>query len=701
MSVYNDSANLHESINSILNQTFSDIEFIIINDASTDTSLDIIRDYSAKDNRIQIITNKINQGLALSLNKGLHRVRGKYIARHDADDLSLPERLEVQFKFMETHPEIFLIGAGSVVIDKDGKDNAVYCYTSDEEVLRRNLLHENQLQHPSIMFRNDHEHYYRDKFRYSQDYDFHLRLLNEGKRLINLPDILIKRSMASCPLPSQKGAQQLLFAEKAKEFYHERTDKCNDSYDDFDPSPILEIDIDTTLNPIVLRSDIMLLLRAKKLKETRSCIRRYWISCGYFNKYILIWASTFLGKKLLTTIQRFRRKLRKESPMVFIKEKSGDNHNDRQNQLALFSTNGVGLKDWERIGSLSREVALYKRLNAKGWGITFFTYDKTRNVPDVGFPAKVITQFPFRLHWRLGFIYQALLSIIRFRHGKSVSVIITNQAHSGWPAIVAGKLWGAKVMARCGYVFGEQAETMNLHGRYVQQTIRNEKWTFRHADICIISTRELADWVIRNYGIKKEKIYVIPNNVDTNIFQPMKEIRKDIDILCVGRMAEEKRYNLVLKALNGLDIKVVFIGDGVLKEQIECYATDQNVRLEIISRVINEEIPKYHNRTKIYLIASRGEGHPKSLIEAMACGCACIGTRTPGTKNQIVDGETGILVDSDSQSIRSEVKRLLNDKALRHHLGGKARHYALTNWSLDIVTIKYTKILRKILNDSQ
>jgi glycosyltransferase involved in cell wall biosynthesis len=108
MSVFNGEKFLKEAIESILKQTFKDFVFLIIDDASTDRSVEIIRSYS--DFRIQLIQNKNNLGLAASLNLGLAECKTPYVARMDADDISLPHRLKVQYEWMQKHPEVGVCG---------------------------------------------------------------------------------------------------------------------------------------------------------------------------------------------------------------------------------------------------------------------------------------------------------------------------------------------------------------------------------------------------------------------------------------------------------------------------------------------------------------------------------------------------------------------------------------------------------------
>src|SRR3989338_10709157 len=119
MSVYNGMPYLPEAVKSILNQTYKNFEFIIIDDASTDQSTKYLR--FLKDKRIKLIKNSKNLGLAASLNKALKFAKGEYIARMDADDISLPKRFEKQVKFFKKHPSVDICGTWVNLIDDVGK----------------------------------------------------------------------------------------------------------------------------------------------------------------------------------------------------------------------------------------------------------------------------------------------------------------------------------------------------------------------------------------------------------------------------------------------------------------------------------------------------------------------------------------------------------------------------------------------------
>lgn len=150
MPAYNAENFISEAIDSILNQTFTDFEFIIINDGSTDRTIDIIKSYS--DNRIVIVENEQNMGIVHSLNKGLEYAQGKYIARMDADDFSVKNRLEKQVKYMDEHPNIAVLGT-SIKIFGDNIRDRVVDYATDSDMIKVNLLFHSCFAHPSVMIR--------------------------------------------------------------------------------------------------------------------------------------------------------------------------------------------------------------------------------------------------------------------------------------------------------------------------------------------------------------------------------------------------------------------------------------------------------------------------------------------------------------------------------------------------------------------
>ena len=154
MSVYNGERYLSESVESILDQTYSDFEFIIVDDASEDGTWQMLTTYVGRDSRIVLIRNKENIGLTRSLNKGLALARGKYIARQDADDVSVPERLAKQVAFLERHPSVVLLGTAIEWI-RDSGDliGKIGQHPCTDAGIRQKMLLQYSFWHSSVMVR--------------------------------------------------------------------------------------------------------------------------------------------------------------------------------------------------------------------------------------------------------------------------------------------------------------------------------------------------------------------------------------------------------------------------------------------------------------------------------------------------------------------------------------------------------------------
>jgi glycosyltransferase involved in cell wall biosynthesis len=193
MSVYNGEHYLNEAVDSILAQTFKNIEFLIIDDASTDRTPEILHSYT--DPRIKIITNKENLGLTKSLNKGLELARGEYIARMDADDISFPLRLERQVTFMDNNLDVVVCGTLKETIGNTGFYKSEFLYNpKTHERIKCSLLFGNPIAHSSAIIRKivilEKGIRYDETFYSNQDYELWSRLINIGKFYI-IPEKLV------------------------------------------------------------------------------------------------------------------------------------------------------------------------------------------------------------------------------------------------------------------------------------------------------------------------------------------------------------------------------------------------------------------------------------------------------------------------------------------------------------------------------
>lgn len=189
--VYKTAPFLHEAMDSLLSQTFTDYELIVLNDCSPDNAEEILDTYD--DPRIIRYMGEKNVGLANVLNVGISMARGKYIARMDSDDISLPNRLQVQMEYLERHPEIDLVSVGMQLF---GAKEEVWIREQDPEKVKINALFHSPVLHASSVWRKDsferHGLRFRQEMVPAEDYDLWTRALLKGLKLVNLPEVLYK-----------------------------------------------------------------------------------------------------------------------------------------------------------------------------------------------------------------------------------------------------------------------------------------------------------------------------------------------------------------------------------------------------------------------------------------------------------------------------------------------------------------------------
>ncbi|MDD3435733.1 MAG: glycosyltransferase [Candidatus Gastranaerophilales bacterium] len=190
MTVYNTKEEyLREAVESILNQTYKDFEFIIINDGSINNAKDVILSYD--DKRIKYFENEKNIGLVKSSNKGLDIAQGEYIARMDSDDISMPERFEKQIKFMEENPEITVLGTYFKILPTN---ETVKPPTKNDEIVEHLLYVNSAFAHPSVMLKKSlldkYSARYNENYQYAQDYGLWLSLINKAV-FANLDEVLL------------------------------------------------------------------------------------------------------------------------------------------------------------------------------------------------------------------------------------------------------------------------------------------------------------------------------------------------------------------------------------------------------------------------------------------------------------------------------------------------------------------------------
>lgn len=269
MPVYNAEKYLALAIESILNQTYLSLEFIIIDDGSTDNSAKIIKEYLQQDDRIHFYQNEKNLGLIATLNFGLDLAKGEYIARMDADDISILNRFEKQIQFLDTHPDIGILSADCNVIDQEGTLIGTYRYPKTDLEIRWHLLFHNTFCHPCVIFRskltiNDK---YNTSMKHCEDYEFWSRLIQHTQGA-NLNLILLHYRKGEGNISTKYKAEQKELAVSIA--YQNLNNLIGNEYFNLNEVKLLQ-EFNNGENPVATKSDCNLLIKwietLKKFEE--------------------------------------------------------------------------------------------------------------------------------------------------------------------------------------------------------------------------------------------------------------------------------------------------------------------------------------------------------------------------------------------------------------------------------------------------
>ena len=345
-----------------------------------------------------------------------------------------------------------------------------------------------------------------------------------------------------------------------------------------------------------------------------------------------------------------------------------------QRRLLFVLTPGMRLQDWKANGTLRREIQPYLYHIRQGGKVAILQY---RRASFRGLPAGIsLIRVP---HWRLSWLWE-----MRPPHLiQTFDVIKTNQSYLSHQIVRMAQRWNKPVVLRCGYIRGQQLEIDQGLVPSVQAYHAVEGWAFRNATLVQIPVDD--NWVVDRYGVDPQRIRIVPNFVDTAQFCPREDGPAPLHtrIISVGRLHEIKRFDLLLQACTLVDnVTLSIAGDGPERGALMDLAHKLNVKCKFPGQIPNEQLPAFVRQGSIFAITSRREGHPKALIEAMACGLPCISVDAPGLRNLVQHEMTGLLVEDTPQAIAHAIHRITLDKDLRMRLGRNARQYATDKFDI-------------------
>ncbi len=373
--------------------------------------------------------------------------------------------------------------------------------------------------------------------------------------------------------------------------------------------------------------------------------------------------------------------------------------------IFVFLTWDVSLNLWQEKGLLAREVKYYERLAEQGFQIILLSWGDQRdttiaqnfygNIKNI--PA--YKHIPTPKNKALRAIISLFILWATRRELASCDLIKTNQMWGGWYAALAKYIFRKPLLVRTGFEL-YKFTIEQKHGYLRQNFIRFiSSFTYKAANIIYAATHSDKNFIIKTFNIKPDKINVRPNWIDSNIFKPIDCEKKENTLLYVGRLTKQKNLPLLLQAVKEANATLDIVGDGELKEQLTSIINKENIHVNFLGSIPNNELPQIYNQYHIFVLPSYYEGNPKTLLEAMACGSAVIGTDSDGIRDIITHEKTGLLCRSRTQDLTQAITNLLSNPNLRATLGNAARNQIKQNQDIKNLVLKetndYNDLIRK------
>jgi glycosyltransferase involved in cell wall biosynthesis len=347
---------------------------------------------------------------------------------------------------------------------------------------------------------------------------------------------------------------------------------------------------------------------------------------------------------------------------------------------------------------LTRELALYRRLAEQGVEVTLVSE---------GGPEEE------RFRSELGAVHLWCNRDCLDPQGFRQSVLDRLAAQRGTPALFkSNQIWGAEFpamaaqaqggffIARCGYLLSDFMTREHGQGsEAAHQAQALEFQVFSRADACVVTTPAMALVLKEGYGIPEERLHVIPNYVDTEAFSPGAfEERCPEEILFIGRLHEQKNVFALLEAIAPLPVRLTLIGDGSLRVRLRRQIRQLNLDGRMLGNLPHAALVPHLRQCGLFVLPSLYEGHPKTLLEAMACGCPIVATEVSGIRSELRHEVNGYLCGVDVLSLRGAIAHVLAHPAEARLMGERARDWAVQQVSLERVVQQEQWLVERLMS---
>lgn len=365
--------------------------------------------------------------------------------------------------------------------------------------------------------------------------------------------------------------------------------------------------------------------------------------------------------------------------------------------LVVFFSRGVSLETWHRAGTLDRELALFRGLLAPGDRAAFVTYgaiDDGRHVR--GWSEVDVLPNTWGLP---GNLYSLAAPLLHWRALRAASLFRTNQLNGAWTAVIARALHRRPLILRCGFLWADNVARTTASRWRRRVTAALERFCLRRADRVIVASPVHRDEVISRYGIEAARITVVPNYVDTAAFRPSPQIEREAGhVLFVGRLEPEKNVQALIDAVALVQgTRLTVVGEGAERAPLEAHARRSGAPVTFLGRVAHGELPRLMAGANLLALPSFFEGVPKVIVEAMACGLPVLGTRVPGIRDLVSDGQTGLLCGTTATELADGIRAVLADPAATDRRADAALAFAQHGCSLSTAVVRERAVINELL----
>lgn len=647
--VYNGARYLKEAIDSILSQTFSDFTLLIIDDASTDTSAEVIQQF--RDERIHYVSNNKNLGLIATLNKGIELCNTELLARMDQDDLAVPERLQIQLDYLLANPSASLVASPIIGMTPEGRERDHWQLdftTRTPEAIRTEMARNNCISHPTILIRSAvlKKYKYQHQQIGSEDWDLWLRLLRDGHRIFKTQEVLLRYRIHPLSVTSLHRNKQHTQIKSALVKWR------------FFVGSLLQ----GRLNLFVLRS-------------AASILRDFLY---YFRTTGL--PSVARQFKWLVTINPFQ---------------AWSQSKELHKLLASHTSRHFFFFPYSHIGGAEKVHAAITKASADKKPFVFITglNDHDSWLAQFGEQQKVLRIAAALYH---PFFSKKSKRNILSKIQQQEKAVVLGANNRFFDTLIPFLSSSVKVI--------DLTHDYDYEGDKEEAEANFSSWLRCNSRVFI--SRNTLEKCLRFYknnfadAADENKLLLISNGVTAPLISPVKSAITPFRVLYTGRDTAEKRVDLIFKLADRcqqLNLPLLFVLVGPIEERpafkhlknIECMGTITDAS---VLQNLNAE-------AHFSIITSVSEGFPMSLMEGMISGCVPIATAVGDIPNHIQQGVNGFI----SKSLQEEdilrdftqvFTELLADTNRLQACAVSAEGYARTHFSIQAFEKAWQELLK-------